>query len=157
MEGRGIAHMGVGIGEGENKIDDAVKNAVESPLLETSIKGAKSILLYVAGGYDMGMLDISTIADRIQQEADPDANIIFGAKIDEEMQGKIQVTIVATDFASAGIEVVAEPAEKPAEPMGTPTKVNGIDAYEVELDQLMASADNTPGPSINYEIPDFLK
>ena len=157
MEGRGIAHMGVGIGEGENKIDDAVKNAVESPLLETSIKGAKSILLYVAGGYDMGMLDISTIADRIQQEADPDANIIFGAKIDEEMQGKIQVTIVATDFSSAGIEVVAEPAEKPAEPMGTPTKVNGIDAYEVELDQLMASADNTPGPSINYEIPDFLK
>ena len=81
MEGRGIAHMGVGTGTGENKVEEAVKNAIDSPLLETTINGAKSILLYVSGGYDMGMLDISNIAEQIQEEADPDANIIFGATV----------------------------------------------------------------------------
>ena len=67
MEGRGIAHMGVGTGTGENKVEEAVKNAIDSPLLETTINGAKSILLYVSGGYDMGMLDISNIAEQIQE------------------------------------------------------------------------------------------
>lgn len=79
MEGRGVAHMGVGVGSGDNKVEEAVRNAIESPLLETSVDGARSILLYVSGGLDMGMLDISKIAEKIQAEADPDANIIFGA------------------------------------------------------------------------------
>ncbi|MBR2390242.1 MAG: cell division protein FtsZ, partial [Mogibacterium sp.] len=105
MEGRGIAHMGVGTGEGEDRIEEAITNAINSPLLETSISGAKSILLYVTGGYDMGMLDINTIADRVQGEADADANIIFGATISEEMTDKISVTIIATDFGNtAGMD-----------------------------------------------------
>lgn len=103
MEGRGVAHMGVGVGSGDNKVEEAVRNAIESPLLETSVDGARSILLYVSGGLDMGMLDISKIAEKIQAEADPDANIIFGASVSEDMADKVSVTLIATDFQSEGI------------------------------------------------------
>ncbi|MBQ0004733.1 MAG: cell division protein FtsZ [Clostridiales bacterium] len=156
MEGRGIAHMGVGIGEGENKIEQAVKNAVESPLLETEINGAKSILLYIAGGYDMGMLDVSTIAERIQDEADPDANIIFGVTINEEMQDKISVTIIATDFNS-GMGAVA-----PVEPVvvqrpGTPITLDGgLEAREMDLADLIKDAEKSSS-SVNFDVPDFLR
>ncbi len=154
MEGRGIAHMGVGIGEGENRIEEAIQNAVESPLLETEIKGAKSILLYVSGGYDMGMLDISTIADRIQADADPDANIIFGATASDEMQDKISVTIIATDFTTGMAEMA------PIEPVvtqtpGTPIMVDGISAREMDLSELMKES-TTSGPS-TFDVPDFLR
>ena len=111
MEGRGIAHMGVGTGTGENKVEEAVKNAIDSPLLETTINGAKSILLYVSGGYDMGMLDISNIAEQIQEEADPDANIIFGATVSEDMEDRVTVTIIATDFSTSGVDPIASEME----------------------------------------------
>lgn len=157
MEGRGIAHMGVGIGEGENRIEEAVTNAVESPLLETGISGARSILLYVAGGYDMGMRDISTIAERIQTEADPDANIIFGSSINEDMQDKISVTIIATDFTSGGIEQVqVEPVVTPE--IGVATEYNGISATEVDLSTLMKKASEENAQSgRGLDVPDFLK
>lgn len=155
MEGRGVAHMGVGVGEGENRIEDAVRNAVESPLLETQIDGAKSILLYVSGGYDMGMLDISTIAERIQAEADPDANIIFGATINEDMQDKISVTIIATDFTS-NVEEIA-PVEPVAAPqVGRPVEIDGFQAVEMGLDDIMKKVGESKGPS-NFDVPDFLK
>lgn len=156
MEGRGVAHMGVGVGEGDNKLEDAIKGAIESPLLETRINGAKSILLYVAGGYDMAMRDISTIAERIQSEADPDANIIFGAQIDEEMLGRISVTIVATDFAAASFEPEVEPVAPAAEAVGTPVVVDGIPGREVSLDELLSNTSSSQS-GINFDVPDFLK
>ena len=156
MEGRGVAHMGVGIGSGENKVDDAVKNAINSPLLETSIDGAKSILLYVRGGYDMGMLDISSIAERIQDEADPDANIIFGAAVDEELNGTVAVTIIATDFGSSGVEPQSIVAPKaPQEAMGTPLTVDGMQAREIDFADIMKSGDKSSTSS--FDVPDFLK
>ena len=156
MEGRGVAHMGVGIGSGENKVDDAVKNAINSPLLETSIDGAKSILLYVRGGYDMGMLDISSIAERIQDEADPDANIIFGAAVDEELNGTVAVTIIATDFGSSGVEPQSIVAPKaPQEAMGTPLTVDGMQAREIDFADIMKSGDQSSTSS--FDVPDFLK
>ena len=72
MTDRGIAHMGVGRGTGENRAQDAVKTAIESPLLETTIQGAKAILLYVAGGYDLGMLEVNEIASLVEEQADQD-------------------------------------------------------------------------------------
>ena len=72
MTDRGVAHMGVGRGTGENRAQDAVKLAIESPLLETTISGAKAILLYVAGGYDLGMLEVSEIANLVEEQADRD-------------------------------------------------------------------------------------
>ena len=161
MEGRGIAHMGVGTGEGEDKIEQAITNAVHSPLLETSISGAKSILLYVTGGYDMGMLDINTIADRVANEADADANIIFGATISEEMTDKISVTIIATDFGNtAGMDGITISPQPEKDTLATAKRitVDGLDAVEVELDKLFDDNDSAPsGGSDDFDIPEFLK
>ena len=162
MEGRGIAHMGVGQGEGEDRIEEAIQTAVHSPLLETSISGAKSILLYVTGGYDMGMLDINTIADRVQGEADADANIIFGATISEEMTDKISVTIIATDFGrvTEGMEGIniAPQAEKDTLATAKRITVDGLDAVEVELDKLFDDNDVVKSSSSDdFDIPEFLK
>ena len=160
MEGRGVAHMGVGTGEGEDRIEEAITNAINSPLLETSISGAKSILLYVTGGYDMGMLDINTIADRVQGEADADANIIFGATISEEMTDKISVTIIATDFGNtAGMDgITITPAEKDTLATAKRITVDGLDAVEVELDKLFDDTDVvSPHSSDDFDIPEFLK
>jgi cell division protein FtsZ len=162
MEGRGVAHMGVGTGEGEDRIEEAITNAINSPLLETSISGAKSILLYVTGGYDMGMLDINTIADRVQGEADADANIIFGATISEEMTDKISVTIIATDFGrvTEGMEGINITPQTERDTLATAKRitVDGLDAVEVELDKLF---DDNDAPSSHrtddFDIPEFLK
>jgi len=160
MEGRAVAHMGVGFGEGDDRIEEAIHSAVHSPLLETSISGAKSILLYVTGGYDMGMLDINTIADRVQSEADADANIIFGATISEDMQDKISVTIIATDFGGSGIEpIVATPlGEKDTLATATRITVDGLDAVEVDLGTLFEGGDaGAASDAGEFDIPEFLK
>lgn len=160
MEGRGIAHMGVGVGSGENKIEEAINNAINSPLLETSITGAKSILLYVAGGYDMGMLEINTIAEKIQTEADVDANIIFGAAVDEAMTGKVSITIIATDFGGMatgmGGTILDAPEVTKAKFEGSPVEVDGgMTGYEVDFADLVG--ENLSTEKTNFDIPDFLK
>ena len=164
MEGRGIAHMGVGVGEGENRIEEAVQAALNSPLLETSISGAKSILLYVSGGYDMGMLDINTIAEKVQTEADPDANIIFGAAISEEMNEKISVTIIATDFGNVkagmgGSTIVDAPAEAPARGTSSLPRVtiDGLEGFEADLDSLLGDNGQAETSGTDFDIPDFLR
>ncbi|WP_071132890.1 cell division protein FtsZ [Alterileibacterium massiliense] len=160
MEGRGIAHMGVGRGSGEDKIDQAVKMAVNSPLLETSISGAKSILLYVAGGYDMGMLDISKIASKIQDEADPDANIIFGATVDEDSTDKITVTLIATDFASQGDLITDEDIENVSSSHGKAVQTpDGLEGYEMDMSDIMSTEKMSTGngQSSVFDVPDFLK
>ena len=162
MEGRGVAHMGVGTGEGEDRIEEAITNAINSPLLETSISGAKSILLYVTGGYDMGMLDINTIADRVQGEADADANIIFGATISEDMTDKISVTIIATDFGrvTEGMEGITITPQAERDTLATAKRitVDGLDAVEVELDKLFDDSNSVaPRSSDDFDIPEFLK
>ena len=98
MRDRGVAHMGIGQGKGENKVKDAVKNAVESPLLETQVAGAKAILLNIAGGQDMGMLDVSEASTLIQNVADQDAIIIFGTSIKEDLKDEMRITVIATGF-----------------------------------------------------------
>lgn len=165
MEGRGVAHMGVGVGTGDDRIEEAIQNAINSPLLETSISGAKSILLYVAGGYDMGMLDINTIADRVQSQADSDANIIFGASINEEMENKISVTIIATDFNNSRSGVAGEVVEidkKGTFGNGIPvTTEDGIDGVEVDmadfLGEISAAGDTIEDKNDDFDIPEFLK
>jgi cell division protein FtsZ len=98
MNDRGIAHMGVGRGKGEKRVQEAVKDAIESPLLETSIGGAKAILLNIMGGYDLGMLEVNEAADQIEKSADKDAIVIFGASVKEELQDEIIITVIATGF-----------------------------------------------------------
>lgn len=98
MTDKGIAHMGVGRGSGEDRVAEAIKNAIESPLLETNIKGAKAVLLNIMGGYDLGMLEVNDAADIVAKEADEDAIIIFGTSIKEDMDNEIKVTVIATGF-----------------------------------------------------------
>lgn len=98
MSDRGIAHMGVGRGSGETRVAEAVKCAIESPLLETSINGAKAILLNIMGGYDLGMLEVNEAADQIEKAAGDDAIVIFGASIKEELKDEIVITVIATGF-----------------------------------------------------------
>lgn len=106
MNDRGIAHMGVGRGKGEKRVQEAVKDAIESPLLETSIGGAKAVLLNIMGGYDLGMLEVNEAADQIEKAADKDAIVIFGASVKEELQDEIIITVIATGFEELNVDKV---------------------------------------------------
>ena len=105
MTEQGEALMGIGIGEGENRAADAAKMAINSPLLETSIDGAKGILLNITGSSNLSLFEINEAAEIISDAADPDANIIFGSVIDENLGDKVQITVVATGFNSSAKSV----------------------------------------------------
>jgi len=98
MEARGLAHMGIGTGKGENRMVEAAKAAISSPMLETSIDGARAVLINITGGSDMSILDINEAAMLITQSADPEANVIFGAGIEENMEDEVRITVIATGF-----------------------------------------------------------
>ncbi len=114
MESGGMAHMGIGLGSGENKLVEAAKNAISSPLLETNIDGARAVLINVTGGEDISIVDINEAANLIMEAADPDANIIFGAGIDETMGDAVRITVIATGFEKTPFPT-KEPARKPRE------------------------------------------
>lgn len=98
MQNQGIAHMGIGTAAGDNRATEAAKQAIRSPLLETSIEGAKSVLLNITGGADLGIFEVNEAADLIRGAVDKDANIIFGAGIDESLKEEIKITVIATGF-----------------------------------------------------------
>ncbi len=98
MLNQGMAHMGIGCASGENRAEDAAKQAIQSPLLETSIEGARGIIINITGGSDMGLHEANTAAELVQRSADPEANIIFGTVIDDAMGDEIQITVIATGF-----------------------------------------------------------
>ena len=100
MTEQGEALMGIGVATGENRAADAAKMAINSPLLETSIDGAKGILLNISGSANLSLFEINEAAEIISDAADPDANIIFGSVIDESLGDKVQITVVATGFNS---------------------------------------------------------
>jgi len=98
MMERGVAHMGIGVGYGDNKTMDAAKQAIQSPLLETSIEGARGILYNVTGDPTMSLLEIEEAANLIRQAADPEANIFFGADTDDSLEDEVRITVIATGF-----------------------------------------------------------
>lgn len=98
MADQGEAIMGIGIGSGENRAVEAVDGAIHSALLETTIDGARSILLNVTGGPDISLYEINEAAEKVAEAVDPDANIIFGSVIDPDMEDSIRITVVATGF-----------------------------------------------------------
>ena len=98
MKDAGFAHMGVGRAAGKGRAEEAARLAVASPLMETSIDGARGVLINITGSSDMGLEDVEAAADLVQEAAHPDANIIFGASFDESMQDEIRVTVIATGF-----------------------------------------------------------
>ena len=98
MKDKGLAHMGIGRGKGENKTIDAVRQAVQSPLLETTIEGATGILLNVKGGMDLPIDEVDEAAALVKEVVDPSCNIIFGAGIDETLSEEVEITGIATGF-----------------------------------------------------------
>ena len=115
MKDAGRAHMGVGRAAGKNKAEEAARMAISSPLLETSINGARGVLINVTGSMDIGLEEVETAANLVQEAAHPDANIIFGAAFDESLEDEIRVTVIATGFDEAPAAVSAPaPAAKEA-------------------------------------------
>jgi cell division protein FtsZ len=98
MTDAGSALMGIGEAEGENRAAEAARAAVSSPLLEASVEGATGILLNITGGSDLGLFEVNEAAEVVTGAADMNANVIFGAVIDENMEGKVRVTVIATGF-----------------------------------------------------------
>ena len=132
MKDAGRAHMGVGRAAGKNKAEEAARMAISSPLLETSINGAKGVLINVTGSMDIGLEEVETAAKLVQEAAHPEANIIFGAAFDDTLEDELRVTVIATGFdevessmpskpfTQAGAKVEEKKAGEPAAPVEEP-------------------------------------
>jgi cell division protein FtsZ len=108
MADAGSALMGIGIGSGKSRAREAATAAISSPLLESSIDGAKGVVFNITGGHDLTLHEVNSAAEIIYEAVDPNANIIFGAVLDERLQGEIRITVIATGFST---EVQAPPAQ----------------------------------------------
>lgn len=119
MQNAGSALMGIGRGTGENRALDAARAAIDSPLLEMSIDGARGVLFNITGGKDLGMYEVDDAAKYITKAADPEARIIFGAVIDEDMEEEVKITVIATGFdetmqrPTPPVVRIEEPAPEP--------------------------------------------
>ncbi|HSI80600.1 MAG TPA: cell division protein FtsZ [Solirubrobacterales bacterium] len=114
MRDAGHALLGIGMGIGDNRAVNAAERAVSSPLLDTSVDGARSILLSITGGPDLSLLEVSEAAKAVQESAHPDANIIFGANVDESLDEQVWVTVIATRFDGRGRRADGSPTAKRA-------------------------------------------
>jgi cell division protein FtsZ len=135
MSNAGSALMGIGRASGENRAVSAAQQAIESPLLEVSIDGARGILFNVIGGNDLAMHEINTAAETITAAADPDANIIFGATISPELEGEVIITVVATGF-DASYYAKREDEGTPARKQLTPAPVTTSKQDEKALSEI---------------------
>ena len=148
--------MGVGHGTGDDRAKEAVLAAVDSPLLETEINGAKAILLYIAGGYNLGMMEVNEIASLVEEKADDEAILIFGAAVSEDMEDEISITVIATGFEDeekddkVGFQQVEQMQGK--KKVVTP---EGLEGTEVTIGDLFGDRDEDPKDS-KFDIPSFL-
>ncbi len=101
MKNKGLAHMGIGRGKGDNRTIEAVRQAVSSPLLETTIEGATGIILNIKGGLDLTLEEVYESAALVKEVVDPSCNIIFGSGVDENMDEEVEITVIATGFSGA--------------------------------------------------------
>lgn len=161
MSDKGIAHMGVGTASGDNRVQKAIKNAVESPLLETSVKGAKAVLLNVMGGYDLGMLEFNDAADFIAQEADPEAIIIIGTTVREDLADQIKVTVIATGFeeniGKRGVEIDLEGLAEDMREEAAAAEAAQLQAEAAEEAPEDIFAGTGYNPENDFPIPKFLQ
>ncbi|MDY6151415.1 MAG: cell division protein FtsZ [Eubacteriales bacterium] len=131
MKNKGLAHMGIGSGKGENRTLEAVRQAVQSPLLETDIEGATGVILNVTGGLDLALSEVNEACCLVQDVVDIGANIIFGACIDAELKDEVIVTIIATGFTGHTDEEEHKAPEKPVEKQPEPqAEFNVFDIME---------------------------
>jgi cell division protein FtsZ len=154
MANRGMAHMGVGHGKGEGGVADAVKEAIENPLLETSINGAKAILLNITGGSELSLIDVQEAADQIEQAADKDVVLIFGTAVYENMADEINITVIATGFEGARPQETFAARPKGDDVLGIfDTEYKGVEGTEAiySEDLSVSSVHQTDDGDIEYE------
>jgi cell division protein FtsZ len=171
--------MGIGHGSGEDRAEEAARSAISSPLLESSIEGARGVLLSIAGPTDLALHEVNKAADAITRVAHPDANIIFGAVVDDALGEEVRVTVIAAGFdkllaAPAGFEsrisrLLEEPQPVPAaEPVAVAPAFEAEEPEEVtpmpsilveEEDEIFRPAPETVSfdAEEDLDIPDFLK
>ena len=137
MKDAGLAHMGVGRAAGKGKAEEAARMAISSPLLETSIHGARGVLINVTGSMDIGLEEVEQAASLVQDAVHPDALTIFGATFDESMDDEIRVTVIATGFADGKSAAAAAPAEEKKAAEAKP----GIEPINYEEDKAAAEAE----------------
>ena len=145
MLNTGMAHMGIGRASGENRAEDAAKQAIQSPLLETSIEGARGVIINITGGANLGLHEVNTAAELVQRSVDPEANIIFGAVIDESLDEDIVITVIATGFEKEG-------------GAGSSIPVGDIveKAWDKKINSIPTPVDNSNSAD-NLDIPSFLR
>jgi cell division protein FtsZ len=161
MKEQGLAHMGLGNATGENRAIEAAREAIQSPLLETSIRGAKGVLLNITGGPNLGLLEINEASTLVQESCDPEANIIFGASIREDLGEEIMITVIATGFDEEkhmGFELNERPAVQSRPTLNTaPTKPS----QPVVKEEVAVAVEEPKKPSTtiedDMEIPTFLR
>lgn len=144
MLNQGMAHMGVGKASGENRAEDAAKEAIQSPLLETSIEGAKGVIINITGGEDLGLHEVNTAAELVQRSVDPEANIIFGTVTDPNMTDEIQITVIATGFEK----------NEPISSIGVDNIVSKT--WEKKINSIPASSETNSSQN-DLDIPSFLR
>lgn len=173
MSNAGSALMGIGRASGDNRAAQAAQQAIESPLIEVSIDGAKGVLFNVTGGYDMSMSEIQEAAEIITSAVSPDANIIFGATLREEIEDELIITVIATGFDSAYLHSQSSAAlgalesrEEPEEKHGVSEEaVAGIDMnLDHDESETMFAEENTEDiwnqthdDDDEYDTPAFLR
>ena len=137
MKNAGMAHMGVGRAAGKGKAEEAARMAISSPLLETSIHGARGVLINVTGSMDIGLEEVEQAASLVQDAVHPDALTIFGATFDESMDDEIRVTVIATGFADGKSAAAAAPVEEKKAAESKP----GIEPINYEEDKAAAETE----------------
>ncbi|WNC12813.1 cell division protein FtsZ [Brevibacillus brevis] len=157
MTERGSALMGIGISSGENRAAEAARRAISSPLLETSIDGARGVLLNITGGTNLSLYEVNEAADIVSSAADPDVNMIFGAVINEDLKNELLVTVIATGFEHTQRQEIPRRQQQQVNPAGSrPTPVsntNNLRSKEEEEDKSFFSMSNLD----NLDIPAFLR
>lgn len=165
MTGAGTAHMGIGRGRGEGRAQKAAEMALNSSLLETSIEGASGILLNISGGKDLSLFEVNEVAEIINAACDPEANIIFGAVVDERLGDSLLVTVVATGFDISKDETKVHEIEKPSriersperqsvEPKPAPRNWDSGATVERTVEREKPAEDS---PNDDLDIPSFLR
>ncbi len=161
MKGMGVAHIGIGNGKGDDKAMDAVKMAVESPLLETTITGAKNVIINISG--DITMADVADATDYVRELAGDDVNVIFGALYSKEEQETCKIAVIATGLSvntnpgfAARPATAATPTVKPVLPQATPS-VAPTATFNSDLFKNTPSKLNSKVDPTTLVVPDFLK
>lgn len=149
MADAGSAMMGIGVGSGKSRAKEAAIAAIDSPLLDASIRGAKGVVFNITGGNDLSLHEVNTAAETIYEVVDASANIIFGAVIDESLQGEIKMTVIATGFSS---DAGTPPRKSEAKPKA---KVTPPAQQQKAAPKTVAQRPPTRGG--NLDIPDFLQ